>query len=83
MAKKNSYGVYKIDGKSFTLKKGGFANSYECEKWVRQQAKTEGAGLEGDFAIMSCRRQFSLKTQTKVTVKLVDTVKAAPVGTDE
>jgi len=69
---KNNYGVYKVDGDSFILKKGGFANSYECEKYVRQQAKHEGAGLAGEFAIMSLRRRFSLETKTTVSVKLVD-----------
>jgi len=82
MAKsKSSYGVYKVDGESFTLRKGGFANSYECEKWVRQSAKKEGAGLEGDFAIMSERRRFTLKTSTTVSVKLVDvTAKEVPMS---
>jgi hypothetical protein len=76
MAKKtkNDYGVYKVQGDSFILKKGGFANSYECEKWIRNQVKsTKGdADLSGEFAIMSLRRKFSLETKSTVSVKLVD-----------
>lgn len=81
MAKnKNSYGVYKIERDSFTLKKGGFENSYACEKWVRNQVKIADADekMDGEFAIMSMRRKFSLQTKTTVSVKLVDVVVAEP-----
>jgi len=76
---KSDYGVYKIDGDNLVLKKGGFANTYECEKWVRAQAKKEGAGLEGEFAILSLRKKFTLQTKTTVTVKLIDSDAAAAV----
>lgn len=77
MAKKtkNDYGIYSVKngGKTFTLVKGGFKNSYECEKWLRNEIKkSEGSELGGEFAILSLRRKFTLKTKTHVSVKFVD-----------
>lgn len=89
MAKKtkNDYGIYSVKngGKTFTLVKGGFTNSYECEKWLRNEInndikKSEGNELGGEFAILSLRRKFTLKTKTHVSVKFVDLGLEAPAS---
>jgi len=76
MAKKmetNNYGVYKVEGETLKLKKGGFSNTYECEKWIRGQVRgNTDKDMGGEFAIVSLRKRFTLETKTTVSVKLVE-----------
>ena len=86
MAKKmenNNYGVYKVDGKSFILKKDGFANTYECQKWIRgkvSKSEDEAVDMGGEYAIMSLRKKFKLQTKTTVSVKLIESGSEQPAS---
>jgi len=66
-----SFGVYIEDtNKNYTLLMNGFSNTIECERWMKKNVQKFKDHSSKNFAIMSLKKNFSLRVEVKQTVHI-------------
>lgn len=84
---KGSFGIYFIQTEGrFELIQDGFNNALECERWIKKNVSDlceKEYSNTGDYAILSLKKKFSLKVETKKTVYIQPPRNQEGSGTDE